>query len=197
MTSFAPFRPRLTRLLRVNALRSRPEGWSRPPTGRCAGRRSRAVPFGVAGHGDYRGDGDDPAALALAEIGGVEPKIGPLARERPVEAGADPFVDVLAELRDGGLRDAWTGPSPAPARRPAGSRRRRSTPLGLNVYVQPPPGPSPLVFLGSRKGREVAALARAWGSAVAATPAGCPASGRGSRCGRSAARRCARAVWRR
>jgi site-specific DNA recombinase len=65
-----------------------------------------APPLGVAGHGDYRRDRDHPPALALAQVGGVQPEVGPFARQRPVEEGRDALVDVLAELRDGGLRDA-------------------------------------------------------------------------------------------
>ena len=60
-----------------------------------------AVPLDIAGHGDYRRYGHDPAALALAQVGCVQPEIRPFAGERPVEESADPFVDVLAELRDG------------------------------------------------------------------------------------------------
>jgi hypothetical protein len=65
-----------------------------------------APPLGVAGHGDYGGDGDDPPALALAQVGGVQPQVGPLAGQGPLQEGPDALVDVLAQLRDGGLRDA-------------------------------------------------------------------------------------------
>src|SRR6202022_338479 len=53
-------------------------------------------------HRDYCRDRDDAAALALLQVGGVEPQIRPLAGERAVEEGIDTLVDVLAEL--GNLR---------------------------------------------------------------------------------------------
>ena len=56
--------------------------------------------------GDYRRYRDDAAALALLQVGGVKPQIGPLALQRPIEEGVDPLVNVLAELGDLGLRDA-------------------------------------------------------------------------------------------
>ena len=65
-----------------------------------------APPVGVGGDGDYRRDADDPPALTDLEIGGVEPDIGPVAGQGPVEELADPLVDVLAELRDRALGDA-------------------------------------------------------------------------------------------
>jgi hypothetical protein len=55
---------------------------------------------------DYRRHRDDAAALALLEVGGVEPEIGPLALQRPIEEGVDTLVDVLAQLGDLRLRDA-------------------------------------------------------------------------------------------
>ena len=57
-------------------------------------------------HSDYCRHGDDAAALADLEVGGVEPEIGPLAVQRPVEEGVDPLVDVFAQLGDLALRDA-------------------------------------------------------------------------------------------
>src|SRR5690242_19916173 len=58
--------------------------------------------FGIHRHGDYGSDRNDATALALLEIRGIEPEIGPFARERAVEEGVHPLVDVLAEL--GNLR---------------------------------------------------------------------------------------------
>lgn len=46
------------------------------------------------------------AALALAQIGGVQSKMWPLALQRSVEKGHHPFVDVLAQPGDGGFGDA-------------------------------------------------------------------------------------------
>src|SRR5215203_3690825 len=65
---------------------------------------------GVGGHGDYGGDRDDATALALLEVGGVQPKVGPAAGERAVEEGTDTIVDVLAQLADRALADACEAP---------------------------------------------------------------------------------------
>ena len=65
-----------------------------------------AAPVRVNRHGDYRRDRDDPPALALLEIGGVEPEIGPVAVQRPLQEGLDPLVDLPAELGDLALGDA-------------------------------------------------------------------------------------------
>ena len=51
-------------------------------------------------HSDYRGDRDDASTLALLEVGGIEPQIRPFAGERAVEEGANPIVDILAQLAD-------------------------------------------------------------------------------------------------
>src|ERR1700710_2177392 len=64
-----------------------------------------ALAVGVHRHGDYRGNRDDPAALALLEVGCVQPQTRPLAGERAVEKGADAFVDVAAQLADRALAD--------------------------------------------------------------------------------------------
>ena len=48
-----------------------------------------ASAIGVDCHSDYRGHRDDAAALALLQVGGVEPQIRPLAGERPIEEGMD------------------------------------------------------------------------------------------------------------
>lgn len=65
-----------------------------------------ALAIGVGGHGDYGRDTDDAPALALLEVSGIEPKIGPFAFERAVEEAVHPFVDVLAEFADGAFGDA-------------------------------------------------------------------------------------------
>eukprot|EP01137_Pigoraptor_chileana_P013759 Opistho-2@67633 len=65
-----------------------------------------APALGVDGHGDYRGDTDDPPPLAHLEIGGIEPEVGPVAGKRSLEKGMDALIDVLAQLRHGGLGDA-------------------------------------------------------------------------------------------
>src|SRR6202047_1498814 len=64
-----------------------------------------ASAIGVDRHSDYRGDRDDAAALALLQVGGIEPQIRPLACERPVEEGMHALVDLLAQLRNLRLAD--------------------------------------------------------------------------------------------
>src|SRR5205814_299832 len=68
-----------------------------------------ASAIGVDRHSDYRSDRDDAAALALLQVGGVEPQIRPLAGERPVEEGMNTLIDFLAQL--GNLRLADPGQS--------------------------------------------------------------------------------------
>jgi hypothetical protein len=53
--------------------------------------------LGVCGDDDHRRQ-CDAAAIEHNEVGGVEPQIRPVAVEGPVEEGADPFADVLAQL---------------------------------------------------------------------------------------------------
>lgn len=65
-----------------------------------------ALALGVDGDRYYRGDADDASALADLEIGRIEPEIGPVAGERPLEEGMHTLVDVLAQLRDRRLRYA-------------------------------------------------------------------------------------------
>ena len=56
----------------------------------------------VGGDSDYRRNRDDAAALALLQVGGVEPQIRPFAGERPIEKGRHPLVD-LPRFREGRL----------------------------------------------------------------------------------------------
>src|SRR5579862_3978714 len=65
-----------------------------------------ALAFGVCGHSDYRRDRDDAAALALLEVGGIEPEIRPFAGQRAVEERIDAIVDVPAQLADRALADS-------------------------------------------------------------------------------------------
>src|SRR5512147_197034 len=58
------------------------------------------------GNSDYGGDGDDTAALALTQIGGVQPEIRPLPLDRALQKGINPVVNLLAELGDLRLGDA-------------------------------------------------------------------------------------------
>ena len=60
----------------------------------------------VGSNSDYGRHADDPSALALLEIGGVEPDIGPVPGQRAVQELADPFIDILAQLGHRAFRDA-------------------------------------------------------------------------------------------
>jgi hypothetical protein len=50
--------------------------------------------------GDDHRDRDDTAVLTDLHVGRVEPEIGPVACDRPVEEGAHPLVDLLAQPAD-------------------------------------------------------------------------------------------------
>jgi hypothetical protein len=65
-----------------------------------------AFALGVHRHGDYHRHRPDLAALALLEVGGIQPKIRPVADERALEEGVHPVVDVLAQLAHRALADA-------------------------------------------------------------------------------------------
>ena len=79
---------------------------------RCGFRQADVQPddlpaaLGVGRHSDYHRHRDDPATLALLQIGGVQPHVRPVALQRPLQEGADPLVDVLAQLGDLRLGDA-------------------------------------------------------------------------------------------
>lgn len=42
---------------------------------------------------DADGDQDDAASVAHLHVGRVDPRIGPVAPDRPVEKGLDPLLD--------------------------------------------------------------------------------------------------------
>ena len=56
-----------------------------------------AAPIGVDANGDDDGDRDDAPAAADLQVGSVDPRIRPVALDRPVEEGLDLAVDLLAE----------------------------------------------------------------------------------------------------
>jgi len=85
-------------------------------------------------------------------VGGVEPQVGPLARRRPLQEGAHPLVDLLAELRDGRLRDARQAHRPHQAIDAPGGDA--ADPGLMDDGHQRPLGGLPRL----REGREVAAL---------------------------------------
>jgi site-specific DNA recombinase len=65
-----------------------------------------ASAIAVDRHSDDRRDRDDPATFANLQVGGIQPKIGPFALQRPLQEGVDALVDVLAQLGDRALGDA-------------------------------------------------------------------------------------------
>src|SRR3954454_5519368 len=71
-----------------------------------------APPLGVHRHGDYGGDGHDPAALPHLQVGRVEPRAGPPALRRPLQEAGRPLVDVLAQLGRRAPRDAGEAHGP-------------------------------------------------------------------------------------
>ena len=98
---------------------------------------------GVDRDGDYRRHRDDPPALALLEIGGVQPEIGPFAFQGPLQEGLHPLVDVLAELGDLRLRDAGEpidgrAIDPCPEGRPATAGRGAWTSSSTRRVDTPP-----------------------------------------------------------
>jgi hypothetical protein len=111
-----------------------------------------APALGVHGRRDYCRHGDDAAALAHPEVGGVEPQVGPLAVEGALEEGVLALVDLLAQLGDLRLGDARQA-------------------HGLDEVVHAPGGDAPDPRLldhgqgllgglaGLQEGREVASLA--------------------------------------
>src|SRR3954451_24325955 len=50
--------------------------------------------------GDYGRDRQDAAILADLDVSRIEPEVGPLAVQRPLEEGQHAGVDVLAQRRD-------------------------------------------------------------------------------------------------
>ena len=64
-----------------------------------------ALAVRVDRHGDYGGNAGDAPALALLEVGGIQPQVGPVANQRAIQEGVHPVVDVLAQLADCVLAD--------------------------------------------------------------------------------------------
>ena len=71
-----------------------PEGFSlRRPNAKA---NDFAAPIGIGGDSDYGGHADDPPALSLLEIGGVEPDIRPFPGQWAVQELVYALVDILA-----------------------------------------------------------------------------------------------------
>src|ERR1700710_194726 len=67
--------------------------------------------LGVRRHSDYGCHADDAPALALLEIGGIQPEIRPVADERTLEEGIHPVIDVLAQLTHRAFADPGHPPA--------------------------------------------------------------------------------------
>ena len=93
MTSLTPRRPRARQL----AQELGPEGLGLRGADVHAEHLAAAV--AVDADGDDHGDRDDAAVLAHLHVGGVDPEIGPVAFDRPVEEGLHLAVDLLAQPR--------------------------------------------------------------------------------------------------
>jgi hypothetical protein len=65
-----------------------------------------AAAVGVDRDRDGHRDRDDSAGFAHLHVGGVDPEIGPIALDRPLEEGAHALVDLGAQAADLALRDA-------------------------------------------------------------------------------------------
>src|SRR5215472_15144973 len=66
--------------------------------------RTRSKARSRASHGNYRRNRNNAATVADLEISSVEPEIRPLAFDRPIEEGIDPFINVFAQVGDLALR---------------------------------------------------------------------------------------------
>ena len=64
-----------------------------------------APAIGVGAHRDVDGDRDDAAVLSDLDVGRVDPEVGPVAFDGPLEEGLHPHVDVFAEPADLALGD--------------------------------------------------------------------------------------------
>ena len=65
-----------------------------------------AAAIAVDADGNDHRDRDDPAVLADLHIGGVDPQVGPVPLDRPVEEGVDSLVDVFTQAAHLALGDA-------------------------------------------------------------------------------------------
>ena len=72
----------------------------------ATGEANKALRVAFDRRRDDGGHRDDPAALPDLQVGRVQPQVGPLALQRPLQEAGDALVDVLAELRDRALREA-------------------------------------------------------------------------------------------
>ena len=209
ITSFTPRRPRRTRSSRNAAQKgSASEGpMCRPTISRrpsvFAATAIMAATETVRGRRAMGSSAAPNAALAHLQVGRVQPEIGPVALQRALREGADPLVDVLAQLRDLALAAAAQTHGldeivHLPGRHPRDPVRLRSRTGGDSPAHPGSPRSAPSRSSCGLRGRAGSSCpSAASGCAGSAAPAACRASGRGSRCARSTARRCARSARRR
>jgi hypothetical protein len=62
--------------------------------------------IGIDAHGHRDSDRDDAPVLADFDISGVDPQIGPVALDGPVEEGFDAIIDLFAQAAHLAFRDA-------------------------------------------------------------------------------------------
>src|ERR1700736_908297 len=120
ITSLTPRRPRRASERRKLG----PEGLGLGGADRDAQHLAPAV--AADGNSDDDGDRDDATAGADLHIGRIEPEIGPVALQRPIEKGGDLAVDLAAQPADLAFRDARHAPSRGAGR---GDRRLRGRDL--------------------------------------------------------------------
>ena len=140
----------------------------------------------VDADGDDHRDGDDAAGLADLHVGRVDPEIGPVALDRPVEEGLHPLVDLLAQPADLALGDA----AHAHGLDQIVDRAGRDA---LDVGLLDHRGERLLGHAGAARGSPGSrSPCAAWGCAARPCRPGSPSPGRDSRCAAPAARRSSR-----
>ena len=161
----------------------RPEGLGLRRTGRHAD--DFAAPVGIHSDGYYHGHRDDAVVLAHLQPGRVDPQIGPVAFDGPLQKGVDLGVDVGAKPRHFALRYPRAAHVEADAKRPSGlAQAHRPNALKCLAHRLPgsrrprlsPPCGAARAGWGSRF------PCAAWGSRDRWNPPASPMSGRGSRC---------------
>ena len=176
MTSSTPFSPRRTSLRRNSVQKV------------SASEAPMSMPehLAPAVRGDADGDDhrhrDDPPVLAHLQVGGIDPEVGIVALDRPVQERLHPFVDLGAEPADLALRDAAM---PSALHQVVDRAGRDALNVGLLDHrgqrlLRHPPR--------VEEAREVAAPCGASGCAARRCRRGSPSPGRGSRCAAPAAR---------
>ncbi|MCY1301914.1 hypothetical protein D3C81_1787200 [compost metagenome] len=53
--------------------------------------------IGIHRHGDYHRDRDDPPGLPYLDVSGIDPQVGPVALDGPVEEGMHALIDLAGQ----------------------------------------------------------------------------------------------------